>query len=138
MKRALLVLLLAGCDAKPAPPVEELPFMAIGALEYKERMTLPADVVRWNAKRVRASGYLNPDRETRALKRFYLVKDRSSCCFGKRPQLTHYIDVTLKPGRTIDYTTDPVSVEGLFVAEERWDGDWPLGLYWMTDAEVVK
>ena len=148
MKRALLVLMLAGgstllttsCgDAKPPPaPAPELPFLELGAFEHKEKMALPENVTKWSGQVVRATGFINPGLQVRDLSKFFLVKDRSACCFGKRPQLNHYIDVRLKGGATMDYTTDAVSVRGTLVVEERFDGDWPTGLYWMTDAEVVK
>ena len=32
----------------------------------------------------------------------------------------------------------PVTVQGILQVEDRWDGDWQLGLYWMEGAEVVK
>lgn len=138
MKRALWVLLLAGCGKPPADVAPVLPFLELGAFEHKEKSPLPANVTAWNGKRVRATGFINPGRQVRGLSQFYLVKDRSSCCFGARPQINHYIDIGLKGGATTDYTTDPVTVQGVLVVEERFDGDWPTGLYWMENAELVK
>jgi hypothetical protein len=137
---ALLVLtppLAAACGGSE-PPIEVLPLSALGAFEYREKMALGEDVTRWNGRRVRATGFMNPTTQARNLKTFLLVKDRASCCFGKRPQINHYVEVTLKDGLTADYTTDPVTVEGVFQVDDRWDGDWQLGLYWMGDAEVRK
>jgi hypothetical protein len=138
MRRSLLVLILAGCGDPPPAPAPELPFQELGGFEHKERMALPENVTKWNGKRVRATGIINPGRQMRDLNHFYLVKDRASCCFGQRPQLNHYLDVTLKPGMTTHALPDPISVIGTLVVEERFDGDWPTGLYWMKDAEVVK
>ena len=83
-------------------------------------------------------GFMNPTTQNRDLTGFLLVKDRGSCCFGIRPQLNHYIEVKLKPGLKADYTNEPVIVVGDLWVDERWDGDWLLGLYWMDDAEVVR
>ena len=44
----------------------------------------------------------------------------------------------LKPGSTADYSNDPVAIRGILKVDDRWDGDWQLGLYWMEGAEVVK
>jgi hypothetical protein len=137
MRRLALLALLAGCEPA-APPAAELPFLELGAFEYKEKMKLPETATRWHAKTVRATGFINPTAQARDLTAFFLVKDRASCCFGKRPQTNHYIDVKLRAGQKIGYTTDPVTVQGVLQVEERWDGDWPLGLYWMENAEVVK
>lgn len=136
MKRLLFLVLLTGC---PKPPdADPLPFQALGAFEYKEKMKLPDDVTRWNGKLVRATGFMNPTSQARNLTTFLLVKDRSSCCFGKAPQMNHYIDVKLKPGQTTNYSSDPITLQGILKVEDRFDGDWPMGLYWMEGAEVLK
>src|SRR6516162_2391228 len=105
MKRVVLLLLLPGCH-KP-PDAEPLAFQTLGAFEYKDKMKLPDDVARWNGKLVTATGFMNPTSQARNLTKFLLVKDRSSCCFGKRPQINHFIEVTMKPGAAADYSTDP-------------------------------
>src|SRR6185295_19071552 len=137
MKRtACLFLLLAGCPKAASEP-EALAFQNLGAFEYTDKMKLPEDVTRWNGKLVKATGFMNPTSQARNLTTFLLVKDRSSCCFGKRPQINHFIEVKLKPGQTSDYSSDPVTIRGVLKVDDRWDGDWQLGLYWMQDAEVV-
>jgi hypothetical protein len=135
-----VLVLAAGCGKGdvPAGGVPDLPLMTLGAFEYKDKMKLPEETTRWSGKRVRATGFMNPTSQARNLTTFLLVKDRSSCCFGKRPQINHYVEVKLKPGKTMDYTTDPVTVTGLFTVDDRWDGDWQLGLYWMDEAEGVR
>ncbi len=145
MRKLLLLAALAGCgkdpeaaDASKPRASDELPFQTLGAFEYKERMKLPDDVTKWNGKVVRATGFINPTSQARNLTTFLLVKDRASCCFGKRPQINHYIEVKLKPGLMTNYSTDLVSVRGVLKVDDRWDGDWQLGLYWMDDAEVVR
>lgn len=138
---AAITLIAGGCrDASP-PPRQEIPgvdMLRFGAFEYKERMKLPDDILKWNGKRVRATGFMNPLREVRGIKEFELVKDRGSCCFGRRPLWNHFFQVTLRANETTDYTSDPISVEGRLSIEERWDGDWLMGLYWLDDATVVK
>jgi hypothetical protein len=137
MKRLFwIVLVVAGCS-KP-PEGAALPLQSLGAFEYKDKMKLPDDITRWNGKLVKATGFINPTSQARNLTKFLLVKDRSSCCYGKQPQINHYVDVKLRPGATADYSTDPVTIQGVLKVEDRWDGDWQLGLYWMEGAEVVK
>ncbi len=136
MRRLFWLLFLAGCS-KP-PEAATLPFQVMGAFEYQERMKLPDEVSRWDGKFVRVTGFINPTSQARDLTTFLLVKDRASCCFGKRPQKNHYIDVKLKPGSTANYSTDAVTLQGVLKVDDRYDGDWPLGLYWMEGAEVLK
>ena len=142
MKRLLwLTLLLTGCPKPPTPAaavVETLAFQSLGAFEYKDKMKLPDDVTQWSGKMVHATGFINPTSQARNLTTFLLVKDRASCCFGKRPQINHFIEVKLKPGQTADYSTEPITIRGVLQVDDRWDGDWQLGLYWMDGAEVVK
>ena len=138
MKRtAWLFLLLAGCPKAASEP-EALAFQNLGAFEYTDKMKLPEDVTRWNGKLVKATGFMNPLSQTRNLTAFLLVRDRASCCYGKQPQITHYVDVKLKPGEKADYSTEPVTILGTLKVEDRWDGDWQLGLYWIEGAEVIK
>jgi hypothetical protein len=155
MRRLLLLaaLLAAGCD-KPAPPPgpgpvgpkvdpaplaapEPLDLQLLGGFKYEERMELPLDVKKSHGKRIKATGFINPTTQARTLTEFLLVKDRSSCCFGARPQTNHYVEVKLIGGKKINYTTDPVTVVGTLKIEERFDGDWLLGLYWIEDGEIA-
>ncbi len=142
MRKALWLVLLAGCDRPAAPPpaatLAALPMSELGGFAYEPKMKLPDIVTKWNGARVRATGYINPMKQTRDLQSFLLVKDLGSCCFGKFPQTNHYVDVKLKPGQSVNYNREPVTVEGVIKVEERFDGDWPLGLYWMEGAEVLK
>ncbi|RPH49208.1 MAG: DUF3299 domain-containing protein [Planctomycetota bacterium] len=141
MKRVAWMILLLGCPKPPAPPaaVETLAFQSLGAFEYQDKMKLPDDVTKWNGKLVNATGFMNPVMGSpRNLTSFLLVKDRASCCFGKRPQINHFIEVKLKAGQKTDYSPDPVTVRGVLQVDDRWDGDWQVGLYWMDGAEVMK
>ena len=103
----------AGTPAPSHPPeaVPQLPLTTLGAFDYEDKMKLPKDVTRWNGKRVRATGYMNPTKQVRDLTKFLLVKDLLSCCFGTLPQINHYIDVKLKAGETIHYAQrEPVTI----------------------------
>ncbi|MBI4563082.1 MAG: DUF3299 domain-containing protein [Planctomycetes bacterium] len=143
MKRFAFVLLaaLAACgrpEGPAAPPETPTVDMNVfGSFEYQERMTLPEEVLKWNGKRVKTVGFMNPGRQIRDIEEFELVKDRASCCFGRRPLLNHFFQVKLNGGEKTHYTSDPVTIEGTLKIDERWDGDWLLGLYWLDDAKVI-
>ena len=124
-------------DVAPPKPPEILTIVpqVLGNFEYKQKMELSADVMKWNNKRVKISGYINPTQQAQGITSFLLVKDRSACCFGKRPQINHYIDVTLKKDK-LNYSQDPVTIVGTLKIEDRWDGDWQMGLYWIDDGEI--
>jgi hypothetical protein len=142
--RHLWLILLVGCGkgepsaptASPSPP-ERLPFLEIADFEYKERMDVPAKVKAWHGKNVIVTGYINPVDQVRGLKSFLLVKDSGSCCYGALPKFNHFIQVTLKEGATVDYTRDPVTVQGVLEVGEKWDGDWLECIFTMKDAVKV-
>jgi hypothetical protein len=153
MKRLPLLLLLvavASCDGSdaangvgggPGPSkaeeVSDIDMLEFGSFDYVERMELPEKLRRWHGKKVRATGYMNPGRQIRDVKSFELVMNRASCCFGMRPRMNHFFQVMLDGASTV-YTSDPVTIEGRFTIEEQYDGDWPIGLYWLKEAKVVK
>ena len=150
MKRIAVLLLavaLSSCDRSDAATstsktpasetISDLNMLEFGNFEYVERMKLPDKISQWNGRMISAVGYMNPGRQVRDVKEFELVMNRESCCFGTRPKMNHFFQVTLKEGSTV-YTSDPVTVVGRFVIDEQWDGDWQLGLYWLREARIVK
>lgn len=112
--------------------------MVFGAFDYVEKMALPQDLLKWNGKLVRASGFMNAKLQTKGFREFELVKDRGSCCFGARPKMNHFFQVKLKGDAKVDYTSELVTVVGTLTIDERWDGDWMLGLYWLDDGVVIQ
>ena len=74
-------------DLQPSPGRADLP--------------IPPDAAQLNGKRVFVKGYLYPDGQQDNIKRFVLVPDMGTCCFGGQPKLTDMIEVTLRdPLRT--------------------------------------
>ena len=136
--------LLAGCNGETPPPPPapgepaRLPFLELGSFPYEEGMELPDGVTRWNRKSVVVTGYVNPMNQTRNIRQFLLVKDRASCCFGKLPQMNHFIEVTLREGEAIHYTKELVTVRGTIQVGEVWEEEWLVSVYRMEDGEVVR
>jgi hypothetical protein len=138
----MMLALTLGCGKKEPPPpaAERLPLIELGDFDYTEGMALPDKVTRWNRKPVIVTGYVNPTRQTREISRFLLVKDLGSCCFGKAPQINHFIDVALKDGQTVNYSRDPVTVRGVLEIGEVMSDDGVVidSVYRMKGGEVVK
>jgi hypothetical protein len=61
-------------------------------------------------------GYMYPERQQNGLTEFVMVKDNLQCCFGGQPQMTDMMTVVMDKGLTVDFTTDMVSVAGVFRA----------------------
>ena len=56
-----------------------------------------------DGKRVFVKGYVYPDGQQFGIKRFVLVRDLGTCCFGGQPKLTHMIEVTLEDPLRVEY-----------------------------------
>ena len=60
------------------------------------RMPVPPGALELNGKPIFVKGYLYPDNQQYNIKRFVLVPDLGTCCFGGQPKLTDMIEVTLE------------------------------------------
>ncbi|MFG0288116.1 MAG: DUF3299 domain-containing protein [Rhodopirellula sp. JB044] len=70
-----------------------------------------------NGRKVKLSGYILPStlfKETN-IEQFVLVRDNLECCFGPGAALFDCVMVEMVPGKTTDFVTRPVTVEGKFV-----------------------
>lgn len=85
-----------------------------------EREKLTDLIERLNGKRVKLRGYILPStlfKET-DIEQFVLVRDNQECCFGPGAALFDCVIVEMAPGRTTDFVTRPVTVEGNFKIQE--------------------
>jgi hypothetical protein len=74
---------------------------------------------RINGKNVKLRGYIHPSSaySLTGLPQFVLVRDDKECCFGPGAALYDCVFVKMVPGKTADYTTRAVTVEGKFVLD---------------------
>ncbi|EMI16576.1 lipoprotein [Rhodopirellula maiorica SM1] len=81
-----------------------------------EKGALTPDVKRLDGIKVKLRGYILPStlfKET-DIDQFVLVRDNQECCFGPGAALFDCVIVEMLPGRTTDFVTRPVTVEGKF------------------------
>ena len=79
-----------------------------------EKSMLDQDVKELDGKHVKLRGYILPStlfKET-DIDQFVLVRDNQECCFGPGAALFDCVIVEMIPGRTTDFVTRPVTVEG--------------------------
>jgi len=77
---------------------------------------LTEEVKELDGKKVKLRGYILPStlfKET-DIDQFVLVRDNQECCFGPGAALFDCVIVEMVPGRTTDFVTRPVTVEGRF------------------------
>ena len=60
------------------------------------RMPVPPEALELDGQKIFVKGYLYPDGQQYNIKRFVLVPDLGTCCFGGQPKLTDMIEVTLE------------------------------------------
>lgn len=85
-----------------------------------EREMLTERVEKLNGKKVKLRGYILPStlfKET-DIKQFVLVRDNQECCFGPGAALYDCVMIEMVPGKTADFVTRPVTVEGKFKIHE--------------------
>jgi hypothetical protein len=77
---------------------------------------LTDDVKALDGTKVKLRGYILPAtlfKET-DIDQFVLVRDNQECCFGPGAALFDCVIVEMVPGKTTDFVTRPVTVEGVF------------------------
>ena len=77
---------------------------------------LTDEVRKLNDKKVKLRGYILPStlfKETN-IEEFVLVRDNQECCFGPGAALFDCVIIKMVPGKTTDFVTRPVTVEGKF------------------------
>jgi len=78
------------------------------------QIAIHPDVAALDGKEVFIKGYMYPEKRTKGLKEFLLVKDSDKCCFGGQPNLNDMIMVTMEGDVTVDHLSGLVSVAGVF------------------------
>ena len=77
---------------------------------------LTDEIKKFDGVKVKLRGYILPStlfKETN-IDQFVLVRDNQECCFGPGAALFDCVIVEMVPGKTTDFVTRPVTVEGKF------------------------
>jgi hypothetical protein len=92
-----------------------------------------------NGQKVFLKGYLYPDGQQSNIKRFILIPDLGTCCFGGQPKLTDMVEVTLRdPLRTV-FELRKRRLAGTLIVDTRLKPVSGVnGVYYRMDAEYVR
>lgn len=92
-----------------------------------------------NGQKVFIKGYLYPDGQRDNIKRFILIPDLGTCCFGGQPALTDMVEVTLRdPLRTV-FELRKRRLAGTLAVDTRLKPVSGVGgVYYRLDAEYVR
>jgi hypothetical protein len=130
---------------KPHPPmkpgeVRQLDIRELGNFDFDPDGTdaIPDDVVRLNGARLRLTGFMVLMDDAQRVSQFTLVPSLGSCCFGQPPTLQHTVTVQCSPGKSVQFTTLPLVVEGtLRVAVTKEEG-YVVNLFTLTGATAKR
>ncbi len=101
--------------------------------------TIPPAALALDGQKVFIKGYVYPGAQTKAIRRFLLVRDQGSCCFGGNPKLTERIQVSLSDPRGMAYTAGICKVAGLFRVEVNPSAvDGPGGIIYHLDEAMLR
>ena len=103
----------AAARAKGEITFDDLKFEIAKDAPFDDKM-ISKDIKELDNKAVKLSGYILPTtlfKET-DISQFVLVRDNQECCFGPGAALYDCVIVEMVPGKTTDFVTRPVTVQG--------------------------
>ncbi|MEZ6111002.1 MAG: DUF3299 domain-containing protein [Pirellulaceae bacterium] len=101
----------------------------------------PGEALALDGKKVFLKGYINQTSVDgmSSLKKFVLVPDFGTCCFGGQPPLTHMIEVSVKSHHGIENSLSKRRLAGVLHVDRHLKPISGLnGVYYQLDAEYVK
>jgi hypothetical protein len=100
---------------------------------------LPRRAFELDGKRVFIKGYLYPDGQQYDIKRFVLIPDMGTCCFGGQPALTDMVEVTLRDPLRVEFARRKRKFAGTFEVDGRLKPVSGLGgVAYRLDADYVR
>lgn len=118
---------------------ERLDFKLLKAQEKTEDRP-PASALQYDGQKVFIKGYIHPaSMENMLAKRFVLVPDLGTCCFGNQPPLTHMIEVSLTGDQYAKKGFRKQRLAGtLRVNQEKKPVDDLDGVFYQLRADIIK
>ena len=104
---------------------------------FKRSMITP-EIEALSDKLIRVRGYILPTFQQSGITQFVLVRDNLECCFGPGAALYDCVYVTMKAGKSAEFSTRPVVVQGDFKVEEIPDADGKPIVIYQLDGESVE
>lgn len=99
----------------------------------------PKDALALDGQRVFLKGYIHPDAGLGKLKKFVLVPDMGTCCFGGQPDFTDMVEVELVGNQSLRYSRRQQRLGGvLHVTPKLQPIEKLQGVYYRLEADVVK
>ena len=102
------------------------------------QIPIPPTAANLDQAKIFVKGYVYPDEQIGGIKRFILVPDMGTCCFGGQPKLTDMIQVTLTDPHRIEYSMFRRSLSGTFRLGSAQAAKVGNVVYHLEDAVVLR
>jgi hypothetical protein len=118
---------------------EPITFWQLQPDEDHPETPIPPSALELDGKKIFVKGYVYPGTRRRGLKRFILVPDMKSCCFGGQPALTDMIEVTLKDPLRVSFAYRRRGLGGVLRVHPELKPNAELtGVYYELEADYLK
>lgn len=108
----------------------------IEAIRKKDRV--PDWIRLYHNQRVSLTGYLMPlQMENGLAKKFVLMKDVTTCCYGATPNMNDYVVVTMRSGGVRPVQDVPVELLGTLRVEEKYENGYVTSLFQMDGEKML-
>jgi len=100
---------------------------------------IPQAVKELDGHKVAISGFMLPlDDENGGTRKFILMRNQITCCFGGANRLNEYVVVTMNGPKPVPYDASPVTVRGTLTVGPEFEDGALNGIYQMAGDEVHK
>ena len=108
----------------------------IAAAEKHDQV--PEWIYFYQDKRIVLTGYLMPlQLENGVAKKFILMKDVTTCCYGAVPSMNDYVIVTMKGAGVKAIQDVPVALIGVLHIEQKYENGFVTSLYQMDGEKLI-
>jgi hypothetical protein len=106
--------------------------------EHVKKDPVPSWVRTYDNQRVVLTGYMMPLQiENGRSKKFVMMRDVTTCCYGAVPNMNDYLVVTMK-GDGIEVVQDvPVELLGTFRVDQRYEDGYVVSLFVMDGEKFI-
>jgi hypothetical protein len=118
---------------------ERISFVDLNPADRNAPAVPPERAVALDGKKVFLKGYVYPDGQGSGIKRFVLIPDLGTCCFGGQPKMTDMVLVTLRdPQRTL-YNQRKRKLTGILKVDPNMTPVTGVtGVFYQLDAESIQ
>ena len=103
-----------------------------------EKDQVPDWIRLYHGQRVLLTGYLMPlTIENGLTKKFVIMKDVNTCCYGSTPNMNDYVVVTMKGAGITPVQDVSVELVGTFRVDQKYDGGYIVSLF-VLDGEKFR